>query len=56
MLKDDVNSYLSQDRIAAMTAEDVPNMVTPVAASLKEARPCCLYILLYFTIYDIYIL
>lgn len=36
MLKDDVNSNLSQDRIAAMTAEDVPNMVTPVAASLKE--------------------
>lgn len=36
MLKDDVNSNLSQDRIAAMTSEDVPNMVTPVAASLKE--------------------
>ncbi|CAJ1363184.1 unnamed protein product [Effrenium voratum] len=27
---------LSQDRIAAMTSEDVPNMVTPVADSLKE--------------------
>lgn len=35
-LKDDVNSNLSQDRIAAMTSEDVPNMVTPVAESLKE--------------------
>mmetsp|Transcript_66141 Transcript_66141/g.146952 ORF Transcript_66141/g.146952 Transcript_66141/m.146952 type:complete len:358 (+) Transcript_66141:59-1132(+) len=35
-LKDDVNSNLSQDRIAAMTSEDVPNMVTPVADSLKE--------------------
>jgi len=37
-LKDDVNSNLSQDRIAAMTSEDVPNMVTPVAESLKEAK------------------
>eukprot|EP00930_Biecheleria_cincta_P027005 TRINITY_DN1897_c0_g1_i2.p1 TRINITY_DN1897_c0_g1~~TRINITY_DN1897_c0_g1_i2.p1 ORF type:complete len:404 (-),score=87.37 TRINITY_DN1897_c0_g1_i2:76-1287(-) len=36
VLKSDVDSRLSQDRLASMTAEDVPDMVTPVASSLKE--------------------
>lgn len=36
VLKSDVDSRLSQDRLASMTAEDVPNMVAPVASSLKE--------------------
>jgi len=35
-LKNDFYSNLSDDRIAGMTAEDVPNMITPVALSLRE--------------------
>lgn len=35
-LMQDMNKYLPPDRIAAMTSEDVPGMLNPVANSLKK--------------------